>query len=220
MVNTYDIKRYAEKYPDKCWYIVNDGDMIVDKDTNEIRCHISEFVDAIRKKMHCDFEYVYGCHAMLEITYRCKECGTVIFAAEDERWEPNLCCPVCSDYKTGFDYWTGEEIAASEEKQNTIAFLEKMQADQVEADKRYKQRGNKYDWQIGSGKIKLFQRAVFWDLECDNLFETKLKGLKLKIHWAHKEDGSYVYRKNFFIPLSISAFKIKRMIAKEKVATA
>lgn len=214
MVNEYDIKRYAEKYPDKCWYVVDDDDMIVDKDTNKTICHIDELVDIARKKMHCNFEFIYECHATLETTYRCRECGTVIFTREDESWDPNLCCPVCGDYKTGFKYWTGEEIALSEEKQNTIAFLKAMQADKVEADKRYKQRGNKYDWQIGSGKIKLFKRAVFWDLECDNLFETKLKGLRLKIHWAHKEDKSYTYKKNFLIPLSISAFKIQRRVKK------
>lgn len=216
MVNKYDVKQFAEKYPEKCWYVVND-DMIVNKETNKSMCHIDEFVNMMRKKMHCDFECIHSCHGLLEVTYRCKDCGTVIFASDDESYDPHLCCPGCSDYKTGFAYWTGEEIAASEEKQNAIKALEQRQAEQIAAEKRREQRG-KYDWEVGSGKIKLFKRAIFWDLECDNLFKTKLKGLKLGISWAYKENGSFYSKKHWIIPLSISALRSHIHFKKNKKA--
>ncbi len=109
-------------------------------------------------------------------------------------------CPVCSDYKTGFKYWSSEDIKNDAEKQKEIDFLMEMQREQIEEDKRYMKR-KKRDWQIWKGRIKLPNRAIYFDLECDNLFKTKLKGLKLIIHWANKDkDGiGYIYKKHFRI---------------------
>lgn len=94
-----------------------------------------------------------------------------------------------------------------------------MQREQIEEDKRYRKR-KKYDWQIWKGRIKLPNRAIYFDLECDNLFKTKLKGLRLIIHWAHKDGIRYIYKKHFRIPLSWSALKISIMIWRKDVKKA
>lgn len=211
MISQYDVKRYAEKHPD-CWYTVDGDNNIVDKENGKIVCTLKEMTEYIRKEMHCDFESVYYCHGTLQDVIRCRECGTVIFSTEDEwGYDPKLCCPTCGGYKTHFEYWTADEIKSDKKKQDTIEWLEHMQQEQIEADKRYIARGNKYDHQIWKGSMKLSRKyRLFLDLECDNFPKTKLKGLKLIAHIATKDDDcGYIYNKGeIFIPLSIGAFKI------------
>lgn len=212
MISEYDIRKFAENCPDKCWFSVNGKD-IVDKESGEVVSTLKEITQFFREKAHCDFEPVYYCHATLEDVIRCKQCGTVIFSTEDDGYDPNLCCPHCGNYKTSFEYWTAEEIANDAEKQNTINALEKMQEEQIEADNRYFKRGRKYDWQIWKGKIKLWNHMVSFELVCDNLFKTKLKGLSLNVGLASKDDdGGYIFDKHYFIPLSISSLKVKLQI--------
>lgn len=207
MISKYDVRKYAENNASKCWFSIDENDNIFDKEKGDIVCSLETLTKFLRQKAHCDFETIYECHGLLQVVIRCKECGTVIFASDDELYcEPNLCCPVCSDYKTGFKYWSGEDIKNDTDKQKEIDFLMEMQKEQIEADKRYMKR-KKYDWQIWNGRIKLPNRAIYFNLECDNLFKTKLKGLKLIIHWAHKDGTGYIYKKYFRIPLSMSAIK-------------
>jgi len=214
MVNRYIVKDYAKKYDP--WFTINDDNMVVNKETGKVVCHIDILVQVLREKMHCDFETVHDLHGLLQVTLRCKECGTVIFAREDESWEPNLCCPVCSNYKTSFEYWSGEDIAADKSKQEYIKGLEDLQREQDERYERRKKRKGKFDWQIARGRIKLYKRAIRWDLECDNLFKTKLKGLRLKIHWLQKDGESYIFKKHFTIPLSLTALKRKLKYRRDK----
>lgn len=207
MISKYDIKQYAERNADTCGFSIDENENVIDKSDNTVVCSLDTFVERMRRETHCDFEAIYYEHVLNQVTYRCKECGTVIFAREDEDYEPCLCCPVCSDYKTKFEFWTGEDIENSAEKQRSIDALIMMKKEKAEADKRYMKR-KKYDWQIWNGKIKLPNRAIIFALECDNLFKTKLKGLRLKIWWAHRDGMSYIYKKNFRIPLSLSALKV------------
>lgn len=212
MISQYDIKRSAKKNADKIWFFIDENDNVIDREKNEFVCTLKSYTEFLRRKMHCDFEIIYECHATLQVIYRCKECGTVIFASDDvSYYDPNLCCPVCGDYETEFEYWSGEDIEKDSEKHEAIDFFMKMQKEQIESDKRYMKR-KKYDWQIWNGRIELLNRAVYLDLECDNLFKTKLKGLKLKIGWAHKDGIRFVHKKSFSIPLSWSALKISIMI--------
>jgi len=216
MISRYDVRRYEEKHPDT-WFSIDEKDNIINKEDGEVVCSLDTFVDILRKKNHCDFESVYYCHATLQDTIRCKECGTVIFATDDEwGYDPNLCCPTCGGYKTSLEYWTADEIENDQKKKNTIEFLEQMEREEIEAEKRRKKRNGKYDWQIGSCRIKLGNRALYFDLECDNLFRTKLRGLRLQVHWAHKDGISYYYKKNFTIPLSFSSLRIQIHIHSKK----
>lgn len=208
MINKYDLIRYS-KNADNCWFRVENEKDVISKETGEIVCGIDELTQVCREKMHCDFECVYSEHASLQVIYRCKQCGTVIFASDDEHYDPNLRCPNCGEYKTWFEYWTAEEIAEDEEKQKAIEFYEHAQKELIEQNKRYLARGRKYDWEIGEYTIRGKKRGVKFKLECDNLFETKLKGLRLKISWLKRDDDGvgFIYTKHWRIPLSFSALK-------------
>ena len=81
----------------------------INVETGEVLCSIEVYTQFMREKLHCDFENVFYEHVSLLNVIRCKQCGTVIFASEDEYYEANLRCPTCSDYKTGYEYWTKEE---------------------------------------------------------------------------------------------------------------
>ena len=170
-----------------------------------------ELVDYIRKQIGQDFENLYSCHATLESFVRCKKCGTVIFAYNDERYEPNLCCPVCSDYETDFEYWTKEQIDADENKQRTITNLEMMQKEQDEAYARRKRRGGKYDWQLARWKKWGKRHYIILELQCDSILNKfKLKGLRLRVDYGDIDfDDGHGYRSgvrnmSITIPLSIS----------------
>ena len=137
---------------------------------------------------------------------------------DDERYDPNLCCPDCGKYNTGFEYWSADEIEKDDQKKKNIQFLEQMQQEQIEANKRYYKRGRKYDWQIWHGCIKMVNRAVSFDLECKDLFKTKLKGMKLIVRFSEKDGTGYIYKRHFTIPLSWYALKIQILIHKKENA--
>ena len=213
MISRYDIKRFYKHNHDKLEYRVDENDNIVHKETGEFLCTLGDFVDNMRKKLHCDFEAIYSCHGTLEVILRCRECGTVIFASDDvDSCDDNLCCPVCANYNTHFKYYTGEEILVDKKKQEEISWYEEMTREQIEADKRWKKRHGKYDHEIFKCRIKLGStKAIYYYLECDNLFKSGLKGLRLDLNYAVKDGMCYVFEKHFVIPLSYTAFKVQRL---------
>ena len=216
MISVFDVKQYVKNHPELP-FSINEENKIIDKKKNDVVCDVQDFVQFLRKKLHCDFDVIYECHGTLEVIYRCRQCGTVIFASDDEwNYEPNLCCPICSDYKTGFEYWAGEDIADDIQKQQSIEFLIDMEHEQEESYRRYRKRG-KYDWQVWKGRIKLPRRAVYIDLLCDNLFRHGLRGLRLELHWAKKDDIGYVFVHSVTIPLSLSALKTSLYCAFHKI---
>lgn len=67
-------------------------------------------------------------------------------------------------------------------------------------------------WQIWKGRLKLGKRyALFFDLESENFPKTKLKGLRLIVHFGVRDDGyGYTLKRYWHIPLSWSDLKIWR----------
>lgn len=213
MVRSWEIARYIKRHEDNLKIRIDENDMIINKENDMVLCSLDEFTDRMRKNLHCDFECIYSCHGTLQVVLRCRECGTVIFASDDVDYcDDNLCCPVCANYDTHFKYYTGEEILSDEKKQEEIRWYEEMTKEQIEEDKRWKKRNGKCDWEIFKGRIKIgSDKAIYYCLECDNLFKSGLKGLRLDLNYAVKDnDISYVYKKRIVIPLSYSAFKIQR----------
>lgn len=208
MITKYDLKRYAEINKDnsKCWFIIDENDNVINKETKEIVYDLDHLLSSFRKKLHCDFESIYYEHVLDYAVIRCKECGTVIFTFEDYRYEPHLNCPTCSDYKTNFEYWTKEEIDNDIDKQKQLQGLQLMEKERIEADKRHMKR-HKYDWEIGKCHLNISKnKRIYFELQCKNLFKSFLKGLRLKVSMGNKDESGvgYIIKKTCTIPLSIS----------------
>lgn len=64
--------------------------------------------------------------------------------------------------------------------------------------------------------MKFANKIIVFELQCDNLFRTKLKGLKFRIAVGtnHKDSIGYIINNYFTIPLSISAIKTTYRIHK------
>ena len=205
MISKLDLMLYAKRNEEKCWFRI-ENDNVIKKENGEIVSKLDTMVQYLRDKLHCNFVAVYEEHATLSVILRCMDCGTVIFSRDDESYDPNLCCPTCGGYKTHFDYWTAEDIKSDPQKQETIKFYERLQKDAIEAEKRRKRRKGKYDWEIGKCTIRGKKHDICFELECNNLFLTKLKGLHLNIVCLDK-DG--IRKKKYTIPLSWSYFRRK-----------
>lgn len=214
MLSQYDIIRYA-KNSETCWFRIDDEKNVIDKETENIVCSLETLTQFFREKMHCDFECIHSCHGTLDTTLRCKECGTVIFSRDDEDYDPYLCCPTCGGYETHFEYWTKEEIDRDIKKANTIKWLEDWTREENEAYERRQRRKGKYDSEIWNWTIRGKKHGVKFELKCDNLFKTGLKGLHFVINWMDRDDGWFIYRKWWKIPLSISYLKIMFRIYKK-----
>ena len=181
---------------------------LVVSDTGEYICSIDTYAQHLREKLHCDFEVIYEDHASLRVVFRCKECGTVIFARDDEDYDPNLRCPTCGGYDTYFEYWTKEDIDSDKSKQDTIRSLRMMQQYMIESQRRRKKRGLN-DWEIWKKEVQFKKCRRTFSLECCDLFNGKkgparLKGLNLHItRWEKDKDGIGYYGKKYTrIPLS------------------
>lgn len=214
MISRYDIKHWVEN-SENSWLNYNEQeDKLYSKESGGFVCSMDTFVSYMRKKYHCSFESIYNEHATLTDIFRCTECGTVIFGGDDERYDPNLKCPTCSDYKPFVEYWTKEDIEQDEKKQNTIKFYEEAMQRQIEFWKRQERRNGKYDWQIGKKQFNFKNKIVLFELECDDITKSYLKGLRLRITFSkdiERRDGwfSWTHGKHIDIPLSWSAFYIQ-----------
>lgn len=218
MVSKYDMKKYIKKNADTFPYVYKEEeDAIYDKDGSYLSS-LDAFLETYRKKSGESFESIYYEHAFLQNILRCTECGTVIFTTEDEEYDPRLKCPTCTDYQTHFKYWTKEDIESDEKKQDAIKFFKEMTERKAEQEKRIKKRNGKYDWQIAIKKFYGKKIHLELALECDDITNSYLKGLRLNVHISKKDnadDIGYTVRKHFTIPLSWSQFYI-RYIYKHK----
>lgn len=205
MVNIYDMREYIKKHPET-GISVNQDDLVVNKE-GKILATLEEFTQEYRKIDHCDFECIFSDHVSLFVLFRCKECGTVIFSYEDERYDPKLKCPNCGDYETYFAYYTKEEIESNPNVKQEIDMYIRQHEEDIKFDERYKRRGGKYDWQLGSKNIKFKKFGVSLNLECDNVCDSHIKGLRLIVYPLHPDGSSWIYGKKIHIPLSISDWR-------------
>lgn len=172
---------------------------------------IPDLTDRTRKKEHCDFECIYDEHISCYSVLRCRECGTIIFYnySDDGPYEPYLRCPVCSDYKTDYEYWTPEEIKDSMDKQEAIKMYQHWTEITIEDEKRHTKRG-KYDWQLWNYKYYGHEKGFILELEIDDIQNKfKLKGLRMIIHFISKDkdvNDLWTSYRTLYIPLSWKAF--------------
>ena len=226
MISRYDVIRafeMADKKGEKlAMYLSEDKKSLMDTKTGEFVCSMEDYIDYMKRKLHCDFECIYSEHASLTTIYRCKECGAVIFTGDDERYDPNLKCPVCAGYNHN-DYWTKEEIEADEKKQKQIQLYIDIMEEEAEAYKRRQARGGLYDWQIW--KKKIYGEKRYWGFELQDfgrqLGVSKINpnykrpwykcNLELTIDTGKKDEDSIGYSatKHYRIPLAPYSFFIQ-----------
>lgn len=215
MISNYDVIQHIKNDPKNTMCRVSDDNKnIIDIETGNVLCSVDYLANSLRKRMHCDFTCIYAEHVSLKVIYRCNECGTVIFASEDEWYDPNLCCPTCGGYHCHFEYWTKEDIENDDEKQKALDFYKKLDEDMIAAEKRRQVRGGLYDWQLF--KKSYHGKKYYVDFEL-----RKLAGIDLEITVGEKEENeiTYLCNKYYRIPLSPHAFYIMYIFPYTKKCT-
>lgn len=200
MISTYDVRKWInenEKSP--CYE--KEG-LIYNKDDNKELCSFEDFTNQMRKKLHCDFECIFYEHATLDEVLRCKECGAVIFTGDDERYDPNLVCPVCGGYKHSH-YWSAEDIANDVDKQKQIEAMKEYMEEKKRAEARREARGGLYDWELW--KKDFYGEKYYLGIELYHL-----TGYDIEFRFGKKMENSLMYTttKHFKIPLSPRAIFI------------
>ena len=194
------------------FYYDEKEDMLCLKKDGKAICSFETYANHVRRKGGCDFETVFYEHVSLQHIVRCKKCGTVIFTGDDERWEPQLKCPVCTNYKPFCAYWTGEEIARDPEKQKTIAQYEAWKKEMIEEEERRKKRGGLYDWQRWQKRIHTKNHRIVITHQCFNYgLETwkKMRTIEIEV-FTRDEHGHFCRGKgtgnHWSIPLNFYTF--------------
>lgn len=181
------------------WEYDNENDEIILEDGSRVSANVT--VNYFREKIGQSFECIYSEHVSLYSVIQCTKCGTVIFNQDDEAYEHGLRCPTCTDYKTGFEYWTKENIDEDLEKKKAIEFYKKMAEEQRKSFERYKKRGNLHDFQ--KTHPKTFFKNKKWRADIQ-LTGFKKWDLVAEINiWKKSENGiSSTCKHHIKIPLS------------------
>lgn len=231
MIDKFTVERYL--LSKECEKLVE-----YDKSTGIIRYKsdgfettVDAFLQALREKNHCDFEEIYYCHATLQSTLKCRQCGTIIFASDDcSEYDDNLVCPICGNYKTHFKYWTKEDIESDIIKQNSLLMMEAEMRDN-ERQWKYK-KDNKHEiwekWSLDYVRfnhrydIKIINnkdRFLFMDLTAKEIAEKsgeKYKKPKFEKYieirfWDKENEDEWVWsskRHDLYIPLNLYSIKV------------
>lgn len=164
MISLYDIEQFYRKHGTANGLKLSEDESgVLDAETGEYICSIETYLQYLREKNHCDFEEIWGCHATLQSTLRCRNCGTVIFASDDcWDYDPKLACPTCGGYDTHFEFWTQEQIDNDPVKKDSIQWMLDDTKRQNEEYERMKKRGGLYDWQrfIKKFRFKKFMLQI------------------------------------------------------------
>lgn len=161
------------------------------------------------KKNGMSFECIYDAHWECMSVIKCTECGTVVKYYYDECYEPNFRCPVCTDYETGYEYYTKEQIENSDDIKAIIKMYKELEQMDKERYERKEKRNGLEDYQLCKTKrIKTKDSVYDLKLLIDSILnKNKLKGLRLEItKWKIDDDISMSLVYNKTIPLSKSAY--------------
>ena len=81
--------------------------------SNNLSIDIDSFVDEYLKSTGQSFKCIRDSDIFCWSLIECTECGTVVRCYDDEFYDPNFKCPICTGYNTYFKYWTKKEIEKS-----------------------------------------------------------------------------------------------------------
>ena len=205
-------KIVLEKLEDTNYDEVNDT--IIYKD---VSIPFEKAYQNFKKNNGMSFECIYDAHWECMSILQCTECGTIVKYYYDENYEPNFKCPICTDYETGYEYYTKEEIENSDDLKAIIKMYEELaQIDQERYERKEKRNGLE-DYQLCKAKrIKTKDNVYEFKLLIDSILnKNKLKGLRLEIKkWKIEDDINMSLVYNKIIPLSKSAYiDLKQMFS-------
>lgn len=173
--------------------------------------------DNFIKKNGMSFDCIFDAHWECMSMIRCTECGTVVrYSYDSEDYEPNFKCPTCTDYKTGYEYYTKEQIEKSDELKAIIDMYQDLGKNEQERSERRKQRNGLEDYQLCKRRhIRTKNNVYDIDLLIDSIEnKNKLKGLRLEISkWKKVEDNGLSFVCNKTIPLSKSAYMMTKRLS-------
>lgn len=190
-------------------YLAKNLSYTYDETNNTLTDTIGQQVNAdalftiFKKKTGQSFECLYDEHVSCFSVLRCTECGTVIFEHYDEEYDPNLKCPVCTNYQTTFKYYTKQNIEQDENKQKEIEMYLQFAKSDREADERYVKRGGLYDWEK-THKKTLFKSSKY-------MITVQLTGLskwdlQAEINISKRKDNDMVYTCKHHIKIPLSPY--------------
>lgn len=208
MINKNMVINGFKNRPDEFSYNEeNDTVTLFYEDGKTITVSVDDFIKNLRKHNGESFKTIYYDRVSLSHVIECTECHTVIFSYDNDRFDKDLKCPTCTDYKPYFEYWTKEEIETDDEKQNTIDTLNEMTRLDNEAYERMKRRHGKTDKQLIEKKFYGKRRCYLIYLNCDDVTKSHIKGLHLEIRKGTKdEDGiGYIIHSDTKIPLGVTS---------------
>ena len=206
MISKYEMIDYFKKNGDKFKFYYNkETDCLHDKIDNTLTIKMDDFLQDYKKKNGESFECINDEHIFCWSLLRCTECGTVVFYYYDEKYEPNFKCPTCTDYKTSYEYWTKEQIEQDEDRQKCIQFHVNSAKWEEERHQREKKRHGKNDDQLLVIKKRTKKHSYTFELKCNDIMESHIKGLMLKIgRYTLDENGFGTNHKEVRIPLGIT----------------
>lgn len=207
------IKILKEKYSDL--YYDEKSDLIY---YNGISFEFEKLYKKILKANGMSFDCICDVHWENMSVIVCTECGTVIKYYYDECYEPYFRCPICTDYKTGYRYYTKEEIDSSEELQAIIKMYKDLSKSQKEISERREMRNGLNDWELCKPyKIEIGDTIYEFKLLIDSIInKNKLQGLRLEISkWKRSGELTRIFEYSKIIPLSRESYVYYKHILPE-----
>ena len=105
------------------------------------------------KKNGMSFECIYDAHWECMSILQCTECGTIVKYYYDEYYEPNFKCPICTDYETGYEYYTKDQIENSDDLKAIIKMYKELAQMDQERCERKEKRNRLEDYQLCKGRF-------------------------------------------------------------------
>ena len=170
----------AKNNKDSIFIFDDETKTVLDKETNEPICSYEIYTKWVKEHIGISFKSLYHCHADLTNILECTKCGTIIFTREDEEYDPILRCPVCTDYKTSFKYYTKDQVESDQELSTSIQFYKDWQRE-MDLDYEFEKKRGKYNSEIFSFMISNVKIII----GCDNVRKSYFKGLHINI-WVRE----------------------------------
>lgn len=217
MITRNDVLKYSKE--EKCWFVIEEDGTVLSKKNEPhliVAKTVDEFVLKLNQYNHSNFKCIYSDPCSLDVVLECQDCGAIIFTGDDERYNPNLKCPICSKTDQGVEYWTKEDIKQDIKKQNTLKFFRKDMEMRERDYQRYKKTGLN-SWELWKKEKRDKEGRLLKKTTLERMGMKGIRGLNLKVSfYVPDEELGSVHKKTKTYPLSIYAWKVFRKIRKKK----